>query len=93
MVLIFSMALCAGLSLVNRMDTALIFAPVLAYAWLAERNLRATAVILAGLSPFIAWEVFSVVYYGFPFPNTAYAKLGTGIDKADVLYEGVWINR
>ena len=85
---IFSMSLCAGLSLVNRMDTALIFAPVLAYAWLAERNLRTTLVILAGFAPFIAWEIFSVVYYGFPFPNTAYAKLGTGIDKLDTLREG-----
>lgn len=87
---IFSMALCAGLSLVNRMDTALIYAPVLAYAWLAERNLRATAAIAAGMLPFIAWEVFSVVYYGFPFPNTAYAKLGTGIADHEMVAQGLW---
>jgi len=33
----------------------------------------------------VAWEVFSLVYYGFPFPNTAYAKLSTGIPKSEYL--------
>lgn len=87
---LFSMSLCAGLSLVNRMDTALIYAPVLAYAWLAERNLKATLVMAAGMLPFLAWEAFSVVYYGFPFPNTAYAKLGNGIDSTEVIFQGLW---
>jgi arabinofuranosyltransferase len=87
---LFSMSLCVGLSLTNRLDTALIFGPVLVYAWMAERNLKATAVVLAGLSPFIAWEVFSVIYYGFPFPNTAYAKLGSGIDTMERLTQGLW---
>lgn len=87
---LFSMSLVASLSLVNRLDTALLYAPVLAYAWLGERNLKATVVMLAGFAPFIAWEVFSVVYYGFPFPNTAYAKLGTGIEAHEVVVQGLW---
>ena len=29
------------------------------------------------LSLGLAWEMFSIFYYGFPFPNTAYAKLNT----------------
>ena len=41
-----------------------------------------------GLWPLVAWEVFSVVYYGVPFPNTAYAKLATGIPKPELLHQG-----
>jgi arabinofuranosyltransferase len=35
--------------------------------------------VLTGFTPLIAWEAFSVFYYGAPFPNTAYAKLNTVI--------------
>lgn len=34
------------------------------------------AIALGGL-PLFAWTGFALVYYGFPFPNTAYAKLNT----------------
>lgn len=34
---------------------------------------------LIGASPALVWTLFSLFYYGFPFPNTAYAKLGAGI--------------
>ena len=34
------------------------------------------------------WHLFSLVYYGFLFPNTAYAKLGTGILQEDYLLQG-----
>ena len=27
----------------------------------------------------VAWTAWSLYYYGFPFPNTAYAKLGAGV--------------
>ncbi len=30
---------------------------------------------LLGSLPILGWEAFSLFYYGFPFPNTAYAKL------------------
>jgi arabinofuranosyltransferase len=41
-----------------------------------------------GLWPLVTWEVFSVVYYGVPFPNTAYAKLATGIPQPEMLHQG-----
>ena len=41
-----------------------------------------------GLWPLAAWEAFSVVYYGVPFPNTAYAKLATGIPQPEILHQG-----
>lgn len=43
----------------------------------------------AGFLPFLAWEVFSVIYYGFPFPNTAYAKLGTGLSSGVLAWQGL----
>jgi arabinofuranosyltransferase len=36
-----------------------------------------------------AWGAFSVVYYGFPWPNTAYAKLGSGIPPIESLEQGL----
>jgi arabinofuranosyltransferase len=78
--------LMAGL-LLNRVDAGLLVLPAfLAVAWRRpfRANLLATAV---GMSPLAAWELFSVVYYGFPFPNTAYAKLGTGISSVQLLFQ------
>ncbi len=45
--------------------------------------------ILAGLSPFILWEIFSLVYYGFFLPNTYYAKLSSGVPQAELLAQGL----
>ena len=35
------------------------------------------------------WELFSLIYYGFPFPNTAYAKLNTGIPQDELIDQGI----
>jgi len=45
--------------------------------------------VAVGFSPLIAWELFSIVYYGFPFPNTAYAKLATGLPAVEVTQQGL----
>ena len=45
--------------------------------------------ILAGFAPFLLWELFSLWYYGFLFPNTAYAKLTTGLPAGDLFYQGL----
>lgn len=34
---------------------------------------------LLGLTPLLAWEFFSLIYYGSLVPNTAFAKLGGGL--------------
>lgn len=75
------LALLAALGTVNRMDLALIFIPPLGYVlWKGngrwEHKLLATC---GGMLPLALWELFSLFYYGFPFPNTAYAKLNLGI--------------
>ncbi|MBN1594783.1 hypothetical protein JW933_02545, partial [candidate division FCPU426 bacterium] len=78
----FWLSLLAALGMLVRMDHALLFLPALIQRFfaLARQNRRqAIWLLVLGSSPFIAWELFAVVYYGFPFPNTAYAKLNTGL--------------
>ncbi|MEJ2608136.1 MAG: hypothetical protein P8Z41_15915, partial [Anaerolineales bacterium] len=60
--------------------------------WWLRKEARATirASITAALLPLLAWEVFSIIYYGFPIPNTAYAKLNQGIVKTDLIEQGVY---
>ncbi len=35
------------------------------------------------------WLIFSTLYYGFPFPITAYTKLSTGISRLEILSKGI----
>jgi arabinofuranosyltransferase len=44
--------------------------------------------VLLGAVPVLLWTLFSTYYYGFPFPNTAYAKLGTGIAFDERVLQG-----
>lgn len=83
------LALWAGLAAVNRMDTLLLFAPALAAEALALRDRRALGALALGFAPFIAWEAFALLYYGFPFPNPAYAKLAAGISRLDLAAQGL----
>lgn len=69
------LAFVAGLAAFNRLDTILFYAPALAFVWWQYKDRWwATGRIALGFVPLIAWELFSLVYYGFPFPNTYYAK-------------------
>jgi arabinofuranosyltransferase len=72
---LFRLSLVASLGMVNRMDAALILAPPLLYVFLQKPNWRSFWVLALGQLPFLVWEGFSLLYYGFPFPNTAYAKM------------------
>ncbi len=45
--------------------------------------------ITIGFLPLLLWEAFSLFYYGFPFPNTFYAKLQTGIPQNVLLVQGL----
>ena len=50
---------------------------------------RVALVLGLGFIPLVAWEVFATWYYGFPFPNTAYAKLHTGISHWAMILQGL----
>ena len=82
-----------ALGYLTRQDSVLITAPCLAYlGYLEARRAGFKRVIVAfslGLSPVFIWSIFSFLYYGFIFPNTAYAKLATGIDSAPLIDAGL----
>ena len=87
---VFGLFLVAGLAAVNRLDLLLLYLPSLIYVIWRERRRETVVAALAGLAPLILWELFSLVYYGFPFPNTAYAKLNTGIPIGEILEQGLY---
>jgi arabinofuranosyltransferase len=90
---LFAIALLMALLATTRADSVLVFAPMAVWAYLARTRIpfwRRVPIGMAGLLPFFAWTAFSVLYYGFPFPNTFYAKLHTGISTADYATSGLW---
>ena len=84
-----ALALIAGLAATNRMDIVLLLLPALIVA-LRPLSWRLRFRTLAlGFAPFLAWEAVAIAYYGFPFPNSAYAKLATGIPRVDLIRQGL----
>jgi arabinofuranosyltransferase len=83
------MSLVAGLLALTRLDLVLLVAPALAVALVQAGRRTALRAILVGAAPVLAWTTFSIVYYGFPFPNTAYAKLNTGVPTAELAVQGL----
>ncbi len=89
---LFLLTLLTALGATNRMDVALLFLPMLVFAlfktpgpWRGRLRIAAW-----GFLPFILWELFALVYYGFFFPNTAYAKLNLGlISRTELLEHGL----
>ncbi len=79
----------AALLALNRLDALLLVLPALGWALWQRRSARAVGLVALGFLPLVAWTLFSLFYYGFPFPNTAYAKLATGIPAADLARQGV----
>ena len=82
------LSLSAALLALNRMDAMLLVLPALGVALYRLRSLRALGTILLGFAPFLAWEVFALFYYGSPLPNTAYAKLNTGLPIGVLIHQG-----
>ncbi len=88
---LFVIAILMSLIAMTRSDAVLIFVPMALFAYLAARSVsfgKAVGIGIAGLMPFVLWELFSTFYFGFPFPNTAYVKLGTDIPLTDYLVRG-----
>jgi arabinofuranosyltransferase len=81
--------LWASLSVVTRLDTALLFLPACSYLLVTGARAYGArfwrGVALAAL-PILLWFAFSLVYYGFLFPNTYFAKIGLDVDS-NVLHQ------
>lgn len=86
---LFILSLIAGLAAFNRMDSILFYLPALFVLFISNPGKRTLLVMLAGSSPFILWVIFSVIYYGFPVPNTYYAKLNTGVPLSESMTQGI----
>jgi len=81
--------LLASLLYLTRPDDVMLAAPMLALATVRLRRSGAIRAAVIGLLPAILWTLFALIYYGFPFPNTAYAKLAMGVDPAELRAQGV----
>ena len=79
-----------SLSYLNRIDSILIYIPSLFYLFYQNHSKKNFLYAIYGFLPIILWTVFSIVYYGFPFPNTFYAKINTGIPKLEIFSQGVY---
>lgn len=89
---IFKLMVIYGLLILVRHDLALLLFPAMAYAFFKCKHQYSWKQWLfygaLALSPFIIYSLFSLVYYGFLFPNTAYAKLNTGIPQMQLFSQG-----
>ena len=74
----------------SRQDAILLLAPLalrLIYCSHFPKKLLALSIIV-GVLPALAWSAFSLIYYGSLVPNTAYAKLSTGIPLEESILQG-----
>ena len=81
-----------GLLLLSRHDLATLVGPAYLWGLWYHRRVglrRLLRPVFLGLSPFLLWTAFSLFYYGFPFPNSAHAKLDTGIPAWRLAMQGV----
>ncbi|MGQ9834215.1 MAG: glycosyltransferase family 39 protein, partial [Candidatus Villigracilaceae bacterium] len=88
---ILGLSFLAGLGMLNRMDTILLYLPTLIFVMWKDRNhLKTIFLVCIGFLPIILWELFSLFYYGSLFPNTASAKLNIGISQMTLFRQGVY---
>ncbi|MEW6535292.1 MAG: hypothetical protein AB1454_06680 [Candidatus Auribacterota bacterium] len=87
---LFFLSLLSSLALLNRLDNLILFLPPLVLLFLRNRSKKALLFVLLGFLPILTWELFSLVYYGFLIPNTAYAKLCAGIPSYEMHDKGVF---
>lgn len=81
-------SLLAGLCLLTRLDLLILILPTWAVFLWRTRGGGWIRDLLIGIAPLAAWEFFSLLYFGSLLPNTAFAKLNTGIPKSDMWIQG-----
>jgi arabinofuranosyltransferase len=75
--------------ILTRPDLVLIVGP-LVLAWFLRKPIgEAKLPITYGLAVVAAWECFSLIYYGSLVPNTALAKLNTGLPISEKAIQGL----
>lgn len=82
--------LLTGLLSTVRPDALLSVLPMTVFLLLKNRNRpKIFFYFVLTWSPFILWELFSLIYYGSFVPNTAWAKLNVSIPRTEILLRGL----
>ncbi|MCS7063340.1 MAG: DUF2029 domain-containing protein [Methylacidiphilales bacterium] len=80
----------SGLLVLNRLDFVLLIVPLLLdYLRHADNWVKRWRALLLVFGPALVWMGFSTLYYGFPLPNTFYAKQYADIPRSEYLARGV----
>lgn len=78
-----------ALMFLTRPDLVLFIFPAQVYLmWKIRKPLVLVKLALPGFMLFMAWILFSTFYYGYPLPNTAYAKLGISLHWSQLIQQG-----
>ncbi len=77
-----------SLLFLNRMDYALILAPIVLVLLFKYKSLNLKPMLLS-ISIVVAWFIFALFYFGHIFPNTYYAKLKAGYPIEEFLERGL----
>jgi arabinofuranosyltransferase len=83
--------LVASLLVLTRPDALLLALPAVIWS-LGKVRTQGREGLLAwvlGWTPLVLWELFSLIYYGSPIPNTAWAKLNVDIERSRLLSQGM----
>ena len=83
----FTTSLIYGLVYITRPDGIFLLTPAsayLLYQMFKQKQAWFKSSLLA-LLPVIAWETFSIIYYGTPVPNTALAKVNIDYERSVLL--------
>jgi arabinofuranosyltransferase len=83
------LCLIASLISLNRIDSLILVIPPLVYVFFKKFKAKKIYLGIVGFIPFIIWEIFSFIYYGFLIPNTAVAKLNNTTNISNVLLKGL----
>lgn len=98
---LFYLCLTGSLLMLNRLDMVLIMFPALCFyifrllrgqstqSW-KSIGIKTLISCVLGFIPMIAWELFSLLYYGLIFPNTYYAKIYNTMSRAELIEKGLF---
>lgn len=81
-----TLTLISSALFLSRPDAIVLIAPAVAINLWLTRQWKAAVL---GMMPVILWTIFSLSYYGSPVPNTALAKVGTGLSASDTAVQAI----
>lgn len=92
---LFVLCIICSISMLNRLDSVLFFIPAIIKIIIDINRhkrllIKTLAILFVSFLPFIIWEVFSILYYGFPFPNTFYGKLNSNLPLFEYIIKGLY---